>query len=188
MQSPISLASVSEGALQDISLDWFGKPARQRAGFRLWLDDDVLGFRFVAEKTAQCDTALRLGDFVEGLWEQDVAELFLMGPDGRYQELNLSPCGAWWCALFSDYRQRENAFQAPSVRTRAGSETGRWWAELCLNVRDIPVLGEGGWQTTRLHIASILSPDDPEYLCSGHHTGGEPDFHRADNFQAVTGP
>ena len=188
MQSALRLASESEGPLQDIPSDWFGRPPRHRASYRLWLNKDILGFRFVAEKSAQCDMALRPGDFVEGLWEQDVAELFLMGPDGRYQELNLSPRGAWWCALFSGYRQRQNAFQAPSVQTRAGSETGRWWAELYLNVRDIPVLGEGGWQTARLHVASILNPDAPEYLCSGHHAGGEPDFHSAGNFQELTGP
>lgn len=187
MDGTILLAEGSEGGLQDLRLDWFGRPARHRAGFRLWRDGDFLGYRFEAEKAAQCDTNLRPGDFVEGLWEQDVAELFLMGPDGRYQELNLSPGGAWWCATFSGYRQREEVLQCPSARTRAGVEAGRWWAELRLSIGDIPVMKEGGWQAARLHVASILDPNDPEYLCSGHHSGGEPDFHREQNFQPLSG-
>jgi hypothetical protein len=48
----------------------------------------------------------KLGDFIEGLWNYDVAELFLARPDGQYVEINFSPEGAWWTASFSAPRQR----------------------------------------------------------------------------------
>ncbi len=45
--------------------------------------------------------------FVEGLWEHDVAEFFLLDRRrGTYQEYNLSPGGAWWAAAFSAPRVR----------------------------------------------------------------------------------
>ena len=168
-----------------LSLDWFGQPARYQAEYTLSLLGTRLRFGFRAQKPPQCDLELRAGDFVEGLWESDVAELFLMGPSGRYQELNLSPSGAWWCATFSGYRQRDSVLRCPSVKTSAQWDSGSWEAELSLDLADLPVLADSDLSRARLHVASILDPERPEYLCLGHVGGGQPDFHRAENFLSV---
>jgi len=51
------------------------------------------------------------GQFIEGLWEAEVGELFLARtlPDGqtRYLEINISPEGAWWSMEHQAVRQRK---------------------------------------------------------------------------------
>jgi hypothetical protein len=54
------------------------------------------------------------GEFVEGLWERDVVELFLTLPAGNggeesYLEVNLSPSGDYWFSAFERYRSRAHA-------------------------------------------------------------------------------
>ena len=102
-----------------------------------------------------------------------------MGPDGRYHEFNLAPTGAWWSASFSCYRQREKAVALPSVRTEAGLAEGSWSAALSFDLRDLDILG-GDLEQARLSVTAIFAEateQGPEYLCYGHHSGGEPDFH-----------
>lgn len=166
--------------------DWFGQPARHKAGFRLWLEGDRLNFRFEAEKPPQCDDSLQPGDFVEGLWLQDVAELFVQGPDGRYQELNLSPRGAWWCALFSSYRQRERVWAPQSARLTADGDQSSWSAEISVALEDLIVLPPADLNQARMNVSAILDPQRPEFLSLGHQSGGEPDFHADCNFLAIT--
>ena len=52
----------------------------------------------------------RTGDFREGLWERDVAELFV-AQGSKYYEINLSPSGMWWIQSFKDIREREPGFK-----------------------------------------------------------------------------
>ena len=51
------------------------------------------------------------GEFIEGLWEGDVVELFIREKksDG-YFEFNLSADGAWWGCYFSSPRIREESY------------------------------------------------------------------------------
>lgn len=186
MTAHIPIADSPSSPPTPIARDWFGEPARHRAAFRLWLASERLHFYFQAGKAPECDLTLQPGDFVEGLWHKDVAELFLMGPDGRYQELNLSPRGAWWCAVFSGYRQREKAWAPPGVEVAGGRDDGRWWAELSIPLSDLEVLPPGGLSQARLNVAAILGPERPEYLSFGHHQGGEPDFHDERNFCEIS--
>jgi hypothetical protein len=175
----------TEGPEQALELDWFGQAARYPASFRLSLQDGLLTYSFSALKTPECEITHQAGDFVEGLWERDVAELFVMGPLGEYQEFNLSPRGAWWCAVFSGYRQRAAVLPCPSAQVWAEWGDGFWSARLSVDINDLPVLQGQGLQEARLNVTAILNPDQPEYLCFGHQGGGDPDFHRAENFLPV---
>jgi hypothetical protein len=167
-------------------VDWFGRPTRHEASFRLSLQAGTLLYEFWANKAPQADLSHRPGDFVEGLWEHDVAELFIMAPEGRYQELNLSPCGAWWSATFDEYRKRSAAWRCPSVSTDAGWDDRSWWAKLAINLEDLVVLEGRGLEEAWLNVAAILDPESPEYLCLGAGAqAGEPDFHRNVNFLPV---
>ncbi len=163
--------------------DWFGQPVEHAARFRLQYDGEVLRFSFWVDKAPQADASRTPGEFVEGLWEQEVAELFLRAPDGRYLELNVSPYGAWWCAAFSAYRERQQVLTPASAELT--SELGHdWWScSLSLKVQDLLLLAEVGWGAIGLNVTAILCPEQPVYLCWGHRDGGEPDFHLPSNFQ-----
>lgn len=170
---------------EPFQLDWFGNPPRHPAQFSLSLQGNLLHYQFWALKAPDYDTAHGCGDFVEGLWERDVAELFLMGPQGDYHEFNLSPSGAWWCASFSGYRQRIHAQPCPSAQVFSRAEEASWTTSLTFDLRDIPCLGEEGLQRARLSVTAILCPSEPEYFCYGHQSGGQPDFHSPGTFLPV---
>ncbi len=168
----------------DFTTDWYGRPPHHSARFSVSLDGDRLLYRFEADKAAECDTSLQTRQFVEGLWEQDVAELFIMAPSGRYQEFNLSPTGAWWCATFSDYREREAVLSNLRVETSARRDETRWSVQLSLRLRDLVVLEGLDVRHALWNVTAILSPRDPEYLSWGRKNEYPPDFHRTDIFLA----
>jgi hypothetical protein len=181
LRIPVHLGKPAEPA-EPLAKDWFGQPARFPARFSLQLRQGVLRYAFRVDKPPQCDMSHSSGAFVEGLWEQDVAELFLMSSRGEYHELNIAPSGAWWSASFSSYRQRREAVRCPSVRVRADHGRTHWAISLTLDLRDLTLLETASLDAARLNVCAILSPEDPEYLCYGHTSGGEPDFHAETNF------
>lgn len=122
---------------------------------------------------------------MEGLWNHDVAEIFLAGPGPRYQEWNFSPSGAWWSAVFSDYRQLEQPCPGVVPDLEAVSGPGFWEVRCRLPLVSLLPWNDAPRSQWRLHVACILYPQDPEYLCSGHTSGGTPDFHRASHFRAL---
>ncbi|MGE0495630.1 MAG: hypothetical protein AB7S38_40875 [Vulcanimicrobiota bacterium] len=152
--------------------DWFGRPRTFGAWFRCGWDGQQLSFEFGVDKTPECDPHPH-GSFRQELWKQDVAEIFVADREGRYQEFNVSPSGAWWSALFRGYRQLEREVSEPPLELQAEGGVGVWWVKL----RVKPAL-----ELHKLNLTAILRPSDPVYLCLGHRSGGEPDFHRADNF------
>jgi hypothetical protein len=164
--------------------DWFGQPSRFPARFCFTLNKEVLTFWCQVDKPPEC-LDLACGTFQVGLWEQDVAEFFVMGPDGDYQEFNLSPRGAWWSASFGSYRQQQEERRCPSVRVRAECTPPGWTAQLSVAVADLQPLQGHSFSQARLNPTSILHSETPEYLCYGHEGGGPPDFHRASNFLPV---
>lgn len=167
---------------QEFNADWYGHRPRHAASFSLGLEHDILTYRFRAEKPAECDTGLRPGQFVEGLWEQDVAELFVMAPNRRYQEFNLSPTGAWWCAAFSDYRQLESPLPHLPLEVKAEQTASSWTVSMTVCLGDLAVLNGLEPQLAQWNVCAILSPPDPVYLCLGSRQSGQPDFHLAENF------
>ena len=164
--------------------DWFGLPVRYQSHFRFALHQGRLTFYFAVNKEPECED-LPSGTFRAGLWERDVAEFFLMSPGGDYQEFNLSPRGAWWSASFSSYRQQSEELPCPSVVVAARCGGGRWTAQLSVALADIKPLQGFSLSQCRLNPTAILAPGQPEYLCYGHCSGGQPDFHLEDNFLPI---
>lgn len=79
--------------------------------------------------------------FVEGLWQQDVAEFFIADRrTGRYQEFNLSPGGAWWSAIFTSPRVKlepQPEWRAFGVRTKVVWSEKEWTGELSFPMPDL---------------------------------------------------
>ena len=77
------------------------------------VSDENLFFGGYWDKVSIDEPKDRAGEFVEGLWEEDVLELYLANTEedeDAYLELNLSKDGAWWGAHFSSYRRRASVF------------------------------------------------------------------------------
>ena len=179
-------AGESQVPLTKFSLDWFGSPARHTAHFGFKLVGKSLFFRFRAEKSAECDRNLARGQFVSELWRQDVAEFFVRGPGPSYQEFNISPTGAWWSARFGQYRTLDQEIHCSSVSIQALVEDHSWEIEFSVPLSEIVVLKDLELRFAKLNPVSILCPQDPEYLCYGHTSGGEPDFHLSETFCPIT--
>lgn len=110
-----------------------------------------------------------------GLWEHEVVEIFLLGTDRRYLEIELGPFGHHLVLSLHGVRQITGRHAPLSVHTeRLG---GRWRGEIGLDVGLVPPglcafnayaihgLGQG-----RRHLAAWPVP------------GETPDFHRLDHF------
>ena len=147
-----------------IATDWFGA----RAGFLLEWSLEVVGgqleFAFECGSPAACD---EVSGFVEGLWNRDVCEFFLVASDGRYQEFNLSPTAAWWSARFRSYRSQEATCPELSVVTSAARSRSGWKASL-----SVPSSQILEWE--RFQVTAILGG---RYFSTGE-CAGKPDFHR----------
>lgn len=168
------------------SRDWFGDVSPYAPEAAITVEGEMLHFAFRCGKAPLCDERMAPGEFVEGLWEQDVAEFFVAGPGPGYQEINIAPTGAWWCCLFSGYRERQEVVVfTPEINTH---RTANSWS---VNFR-VPLQHLRPWRgiksEERLFSAcSILHDPEPHYFAWNHETGGEPDFHRRDLFRPLPG-
>ena len=161
---------------QTFSQDWYSNPPKHKATFKIAYNDEFLLFHFKAFKKPTYDPTKQLGEFHKGLWEQDIAEIFLKSPDSpTYQEFNFSPTGAYWSALFTDYRQLAKEVPLHPESICSTIEDNAWAIEFkiplkhCLlqNLEDTEV---------QLNVCSILYDGDTTFLS---YVGGEgaPDFH-----------
>ncbi len=169
---------------QPFSTDWHGAAAPVACGFRLSLGNDALRYRFHCDSPPYCDESVEYMEFREGLWEADVAELFVSGPGGSYLELNLSPTGGWWAAEFSQYRclARERPdlpFELETQRSLTG-----WQVECRLPLAALEGWGYPSWERVPMKVCAIVYREEPLYLCS-EPAQGEPDFHLAQGYQRL---
>lgn len=161
------------------SKDWFGEISPYAPEMAVEIEGDVLHFAYRCRKAPNCDKNLVLGEFVEGLWERDVAEFFVAGRGTSYQEVNISPTGAWWSCLFSDYRERAEVVRfEPEIQV--SGEANSWSVDFKVRLEDLRPW-RGLKNTERLFsVCSILHDPEPRYFAWNHSGGGEPDFHRRD--------
>jgi hypothetical protein len=99
---------------ETIQKDWYDKEIRPAISFFLSIDSTHIELGFSRQAPALLHPSARTEEFVEGLWNYDVIELFLSTGEESYLELNLSPQCAWWAMHFSSHRVRDNS--DPRVR------------------------------------------------------------------------
>jgi hypothetical protein len=123
------------------------------------------------------------GAFVEGLWERDVAEFFLMDADGRYQEFNLSPTGAWWSCDFTAYRSRGMGIpEQGEVFIETKIEPDAWQVVFSVPLQQLLIPLEG---VVGIHVSAISRTPHTRYLSSSPVEGAKPDFHRRECFGEI---
>jgi hypothetical protein len=175
---------VSKLAKQSMGVDWKGAPLHAPLQWSLASDPRELWVNIELPAPPNSVSKHNMGDFVEGLWLSDVVELFLLSPDGRYQEWNISVDGAWWSMCFSTYREAvPHSVEPQGVRVWIERSQDSWQA-----VFSVPhsSLGVPLDITTSAHISGIIYQEGvPTYLSSAGARPSKPDFHDPRHFRPL---
>jgi len=119
------------------------------------------------------------GARVDGLWDYDVVECFVVGEDGRYFELELGAGGHYLALAFDAPRRRVDDFAHASldVAWQSGPEA---WRVQCSIPR--------AWLPQPVARANAFAIAGGEF--AAHHPvgGTRPDFHRPHAFPSVRIP
>jgi len=151
-------------------------------------DTEWLWFIVGRNKPAQPHPESSPGLFKAQLWRHDVAELFLCNPaTGRYLEFNLAPNAAWWSCVFQGPRMRvcEKDIPLAGVGTWATlAADGSWMAAAAIPLQTLHE-AIGFDENSTINVTFILRAPDQRYISVADLGGGEPDFHRPDQFEAL---
>ncbi len=161
--------------------DWHGKPLPTPLSWSVALDPEALWL--VCSLPGGGRSSSTGGEFVEGLWEEDVAELFIKSPNGVYQELNLAPSGAWWSMTLDEYRVRRGTPRRPEVRFMSTSFADDSWSVIAAFYRsslEVAVSPEA-----LLHVSAMWYREEPWFLSSCPPAGIAPDYHHPGCFEPV---
>lgn len=174
--------------LHPLDLDWHGVAVPGRPRWALSVKDGVLALQGVVSAPPVCIAEDNHGRFVEGLWESDVIELFLLNPQtGFYMEFNLGPRGAWWRCDFDSPRNRVTAGPGPleGVTTRAAPSETAWDSTLTVSLKSLPQKLAFDASTTKGNITFCLGRPQ-QFVSLANLGGGTPDFHRPDRWIALS--
>jgi hypothetical protein len=157
-----------------------------QVSFLLLLSVTDLFFGIRASRPPTFDRSVKPGSFHEGLWEKDVAEIFICEDEGtRYQEFNLAPSGAWWTQPFSHYRIRESGYLPPKTIKTFTSISEIGWEGLLIVPRASLSVACTFSETSRVNVACIIHDPDPVYLSWAYDPNRDPDYHTTGLFQSV---
>jgi hypothetical protein len=166
-----------------IEKDWFGKKPAAAATFFVGVNEERLFFAFRCCGKPFIDPNDKGGEYIEGLWNYDVAEFFIADSgSGLYQEFNLSPVGSWWSMLFSGYRKDDPAnFTLPAgVKTYATAEEQLWQAGMSVPIGDLS-LGVDPLKA-RWNVCAIINGPERQFLSWSSIKSAKPDFHKVEFF------
>ena len=164
--------------------DWYGNRPVAESTFVLALDPANLWFSAECRQTPDFDRQFGAGDFVEGLWQHDVAELFLVEDrTERYQEFNLSPSGAWWSGVFDSYREAGEAFnhKLSAINSCANVEQNSWSAAIRIPRASLAIAIEFG-PRSKANVSMIIGGGARQCLSWSKIAADKPDFHRFREF------
>ncbi|MEN9844976.1 MAG: hypothetical protein RIS36_123 [Pseudomonadota bacterium] len=161
--------------------DWYGTPLPTSLSWSVALDSESLWF--VCALPGGERSLASHGEFFEGLWEGDVAELFIKSPSGEYQELNVAPSGAWWSVTFDAYRVRRTLPIRPNLRYISTTISAGEWSVVAAFSRasmEISVTDQ-----SLLHVSGMWYREQPSFLSSCPPQDLAPDYHLPECFQPV---
>ncbi len=114
-----------------------------------------------------------------GLWEHEVVELFLVGPDEGYLELEFGPHGHFLALQFAGRRRLvTDLLEVDDYRVESHGPRWRGFATLPIAWLPEPV---NRWNAFAIH----GSAEERRYLAAHPVPGDRPDFHRIDRFPAI---
>jgi hypothetical protein len=181
-----SLILLSAGQVLELprefrNADWHNNALPTPLAWSIALDPEVLWF-VCSLPGGSCSSSTG-GDFFEGLWNEDVAELFIKSPSGVYQEFNIAPSGAWWSMTLDEYRVRRTTPRRPEVRSISTSaKEGEWSVVAAFSRSSIEVVLS---PQCHLHVSGMWYKERPCYLSSCPPRGVAPDYHHPECFEPV---
>ena len=168
-----------------LAADLFGAPLQAPAAFSVVADSSHLWFIVSHRQPARLHPQARPGVFQAGLWQHDVAELFLADPaSGRYFEFNLAANGAWWSCEFTAPRVRAEVAEIamPEVATFSDlAPDGSWLAAMAIPLDLLRARLNFGPES-RMNVTMILESPEQKFVSACDLGGGEPDFHQPERF------
>ena len=115
------------------------------------------------------------------LWEYEVTELFLLGADGSYVEIEIGPAGHYLILILSEYRRPKTTVDPLRIETI--TKRDRFKASLHLPMSKMP---KRPW---RANAYAIHGTGDYRKYLACHRTNAPdvkaPDFHRLSSFKPV---
>jgi hypothetical protein len=178
---PLSPEQVLALPRESRETDWHNNALPTPFAWSVALDPSA--FWFVCALPGGGRSASLRGAFVEGLWEEDVAELFIKSPSGVYQELNIAPSGAWWSMTLDEYRVRRESPRRPEVlyiSTSINHEQWRHVAAFSRSSLEVPVTPR-----STMHVSGMWHRTTPCFLSSRPPPGVDPDYHHPGCFESV---
>jgi hypothetical protein len=162
-----------------IASTWNGEPAsrEEEVSVRMWLEG--MDLRVEVEACYWGDPwPTRPPGRVDRLWEHEVVELFLLGDDQRYIEIEMGPHGHYLVLRLEGRRQVEA--RALLMEYQARIVRGRWSASAHLPQSVLPANVRRG-NAYAMHGVGV----ERRYLAAFPVPGSAPDFHRLDCFGIV---
>lgn len=182
-QKILSISDLSKFPSFKIQNGWLSGQDNQPPEFTLAVDPQNFLFSFHANSKPRHNSE-KQGAFVSGLWNYDVAEIFLKDDDSdSYQEFNLSPSGAWWTQCFESYRkpssQKTNQEQ---VQTFSEINKDNWEVGIIIP-KNILGINCSFSENSKANICAILGQNPRNYFSYNSVTSNKPDFHEESNFK-----
>ncbi|MEI6511511.1 MAG: hypothetical protein WCO25_05775, partial [Candidatus Uhrbacteria bacterium] len=114
---------------------WDGSPCGDsRLHTEVWIQKATAGLSIRVHATILDDQRVPnapVDSRFDGLWDYDVVELFFVGADGRYSEVEIGAGGHYLVLAFDDVRHRSNDFAGREFDHRHGSATpGTWQTQM----------------------------------------------------------
>ena len=186
IEENISLAEIALSTSEEFIVGWEDSPLPHPARYSLYLSEKHLIATFSCPIAAWTERRDAAGDFVSGLWEYDVAELFIYSSETKqYQEFNIAPSGAWWSALFSGYRtQVVSTFTPPTVELHCHSSAQGWNAAIKIPFSELALPG-ASHKNLLVNLCLIQGQKPRHYLSAALIETAEPDFHAFQFFLPV---
>lgn len=181
--------------------EWNGSVISEPPEVYLVVTGDRLCFLACSSLLLHAAPGSQVGDFVQGLWDYEVIELFVgLVNSQAYLEVNLALNGAWWLSLFNSYRvpaapellgeleRTSTRSLLDLVKVRAGVLSNCWWSGISMRCdkfltknRDAPELDIKTCiekNDLQLNITAIVNRPHRRYL--SYHLpvqNSKPDFH-----------
>ncbi len=184
-QNTLEMDSLLPLNVLPLPYDYKGEKTPYKTTFKIALleEEQTLFFSFQTTKSPLCDTLIS-GTFMQDLWKKDVAELFIKSADSQvYQEFNFSPTGAYWSAIFKEYRQLEKEWFFEPVNIVHLYDETHWKITFSIALKDLyfDLLKDD----VLINVCAILyTPSDTIYI-DDHCKTPTPDFHHSQNFSPV---
>lgn len=168
---------------------WHGRPSTPRERVQSTLIDAGEHLRWVVDATFHGDPrpAAEPGP-TDRLWEHEVVELFILGADGRYLEVEVGPFGHYLALSLSGPRQVE--WSGRPLRCRTAIARDLWSADLWIPRAWLPP-GPHALNLCAIHGAKRPAGpkgDGRRYLSLAPLPGEAPDFHQPGCFVAAELP